>query len=72
MLGEKETRLLKAVSQQEPLEASEEQEATGKRGIMDVVKGFLPKRKEKPAVSQEQPPARPAAKKVTPILKKKK
>lgn len=72
MLGEKETRMLKTVSQQEPLLSGDENDPNRKRGIMDVVKGFLPQRKEKTVVSNEQPVARPASKKVTPILKKKK
>jgi hypothetical protein len=62
IVGEKETKLLKAVSQEEAPTTEEK-----KRGIMDVVKGFLPRRKEK------EPPAKPpGVKKVTPIQYKKK
>lgn len=61
IIGEREGRMMKAVSQQE--EPGEE-----KRGIMDVVKGFLPRRKEK----KEPPETKPEAKKVTPIQVKKK
>jgi len=73
IMGEKETKLLKVVSQQEPLKP-EGEEPQKKRGIMDVVKGFLPRRKEKKIVSDEPqpPPKQPTAKKVTPIQFKKK
>lgn len=73
IMGEKETKLLKAVSQQESIKP-ESEEQPKKRGIMDVVKGFLPRRKEKKVVSEEPqpPPKQPAAKKVTPIQFKKK
>jgi hypothetical protein len=74
IMGEKETKLLKAVSQQEPIKSEEApEEAQKKRGILDVVKGFLPKRKEKKAATEEpQPPKQPTVKKVTPIQYKKK
>ncbi len=65
IIGEREGRLMKAVSQEE-----EKKPAVGdeKRGIMDVVKGFLPQRKEKKAA----PETKPGVKKVTPINVKKK
>lgn len=74
IMGEKETKLLKAVSQQEPVKLEEVTEETQKkRGILDVVKGFLPRRKEKKAAPEEpQPPKQPTVKKVTPIQYKKK
>ncbi len=61
IIGEREGRLMKAVSH-------EEEKGEEKRGIMDVVKGFLPRRKEK----KEAPEAKPGVKKVTPINVKKK
>lgn len=74
IMGEKEGRLLKAVSQQEPASDDTSEEAQKKRGILDVVKGFLPRRKEKKAESDEPqvPSQQPAAKRVTPIHFKKK
>ena len=72
IVGDKETRLLKAVSQQPAAEPSEE-ESPKKRGLLDVVKGFLPRRKEKKTEAEEQSaPKAPAVKKVTPIQSKKK
>ncbi len=68
IVGEREAKLLKAVSQQEPV--SEESDAPKKRGLLDVVKGFLPRRKEKKESSEPQP--QPSVKKVTPIQSKKK
>lgn len=70
IVGDRETKLLKAVSQQEPTGEVEE-ETTKKRGILDVVKGFLPRRKEKTEKSEEALP-KPSVKKVTPIQYKKK
>lgn len=75
IMGEKETRLLKAVSQQKPLKLEEsEEEPQKKRGLLDVVKGFLPRRKEKKAASEEESETSKKAKvkKVTPIQYKKK
>ncbi len=69
IVGERETKMLQAVSQQEPLE--EEKGAPKKRGLLDVVKGFLPRRKEKKSPETPRPPI-PAVKKVTPIQYKKK
>lgn len=73
IVGERDKKLLNAVSQQEAEPEIEETTPTKKRGIIDVVKGFLPKRKEKKEVAEEatQPKA-PAVKKVTPIQYKKK
>lgn len=72
IVGERETKLLKAVSQQEPL-PEVETTAPKKRGILDVVKGFLPRRKEKKEGAEEAAVTeKPAAKKVTPIHYKKK
>ena len=69
IVSERETKLFKAVSQQEP--APGEEEASKKRGLLDVVKGFLPRRKDKK--EQEEQPQKPqAVKKVTPIQSKKK
>lgn len=64
IVGEKETRLLKAVSRQGP--PQEMEDSSKKRGLLDVVKGFLPKRKEKQAATEEAPKA-PTVKRVTPI-----
>lgn len=73
IVGERETKLLKAVSQQEQELESEEASTLKKRGILDVVKGFLPRRKEKKEVVEEEPqPKAPSVKKVTPIQYKKK
>jgi hypothetical protein len=67
IVGERDTKLLKAVSQQEPII---EEESSKKRGILDVVKGFLPRRKEK---KEEAPPVKnTSVKTVTPIQVKKK
>lgn len=70
IVGEREQKMFKAVAQQEPTPV-EEEETPKKRGILDVVKGFLPRRKEKKAAEETPPPA-PAPKKVTPIQSKKK
>ncbi len=73
IVGERETKLLKAVSQQEPAApAASEEEAPKKRGLLDVVKGFLPRRKEKRVEGEEAQPKTQAVKKVTPIQYKKK
>ena len=73
--SEGEEKLIKAVST-EPIEEDEEEESAGKKkGIMDVVKGFLPKRREKPVLkekeSSEPQKKAPAVKTVTPISYKK-
>ncbi len=72
IVGERETKLLKAVSQQEPtVEVSDD--APKKRGLLDVVKGFLPRRKDKKEDGEEIPqPKNQTVKKVTPIQYKKK
>ncbi len=68
VIGEKETKLLNAVSQGEVLK-----EDGGKRGILDVVKGFLPGGKKEKKPSQDQVPQKqPSSKSVTPIHYKKK
>ncbi len=75
IVGDRETKLLKAVSQQEQMSPSVVEEVAPKRrGILDVVKGFLPRRKEKKEVAEEVQPSSkaPAVKKVTPIQYKKK
>lgn len=69
IVGEKETKLLKAVSAQEPIK-EESEDPNKKRGILEVVKGFLPRRKEKR--KEEEPHKPPVVKKVTPIQYKKK
>ncbi len=71
IVGEKDQKLFKAVSQQAPLPSMEPEEAPKKRGLLDVVKGFLPRRKEKKAEGEE-PKAPTQMKKVTPIQSKKK
>jgi len=72
IVGERDQKLFKAVSQQDPLPV-EQEETPKKRGILDVVKGFLPRRKEKKAEGEEHHPQTPAQmKKVTPIQSKKK
>jgi hypothetical protein len=68
IMVDRESRILKAVSQNAS-EATPEEESK-KKGIMDVVKGFLPKRREKRPEDKEF--QKPAAKKVTPIVYKKK
>jgi hypothetical protein len=75
IVSDKESKLLKAVSQQEPTEPDTEEDIpTQKRGLLDVVKGFLPGRKKKEAPAQEPSTSnKPSAvKKVTPIQYKKK
>lgn len=70
LVGEREGRLMKAISQQEA-PVSEEDEK--KRGILDIVKGFLPRRKEKKVETEEPKAVKvPAVKKVTPLQTKKK
>lgn len=72
IVGERETKLLKAVSQQEPT-VEESEDAPKKRGLLDVVKGFLPRRKDKKEMTEEiSQPKTPTVKKVTPIQYKKK
>lgn len=79
---EKEEKLLKAVAKapvEEAVVEEEELESPKKKGILDVVKGFLPRRKEKavpkPAAAQPAPEAQPKPmrrlKMVTPIQRKK-
>lgn len=74
IVSDRESKLMKAVSQQEPALPEPEEEGTPKkRGLLDVVKGFLPRRKEKKAQPEEAaPPKAPSVKKVTPIQYKKK
>src|SRR5579872_3318375 len=62
IVGGKESKLLKTVSQQEPVPIIEE-ETPKKRGLFDVVRGLLPRRKDKK--TDEPQAAKPAAKKVT-------
>jgi hypothetical protein len=70
LVGEREGKLLKAVSQQEPASLASPDEEK-KRGILDIVKGFLPRRKEK-KLETDAPAQAPAVKKVTPLQSKKK
>ena len=73
IVGERDKKLFKAVAQQEPVGTPAPEEAPKKRGLLDVVKGFLPRRKEKKAVEEPQAPKAPTTmKKVTPIQSKKK
>jgi hypothetical protein len=75
IVGDRDKKLFKAVSQQEPIVSFEtDEEAPKKRGLLDVVKGFLPRRKEKKAEGEEPqgPKAPTQMKKVTPIQSKKK
>lgn len=75
IVGERDQKLFKAVAQNEPIVSLEsDEEAPKKRGLLDVVKGFLPRRKEKkPEGEEPQAPKTPAPmKKVTPIQSKKK
>lgn len=68
VIGEKEAKLLNVVSRQGAFT-----EDTGKRGILDVVKGFLPGGKKERKPSQDQGPQKqPPSKSVTPINYKKK
>jgi len=73
IVGERDKKFFKAVSQQEPIVSFEPEEAPKKRGLLDVVKGFLPRRKEKKTEAEEAGPKAPTQmKKVTPIQSKKK
>lgn len=76
IIGEKESKLLKAVSAQEPKkdETTKGEESKKGRGIVEMVKGFLPGgRKEKKVEKVEgEGPSKPAVKRVTPIHYKKK
>ena len=48
IVGERDQKLFKAVAQNEPIVSLQpDEEAPKKRGLLDVVKGFLPRRKEK-------------------------
>jgi hypothetical protein len=69
LIGDKESRLLKTVSQQEAIAPTEENP-----GIGNLVNRFLPKRKEKAAPVDKSLPLvpQPTAKKVTHISNKKK
>ncbi len=70
---EKEEKLLRAVQQAAPQEEEEAEEAYSKkkRPIMDVVKGFLPKKKGKPQGGPaEEKKEAPAPKTVTQIQKR--
>lgn len=68
---EKEEKLLKAVSKavELPSETSEEKK---KKPIMEVVKGLLPRKREKFVLKEGEEKKPPAIKTVTPIKKKKK
>ena len=75
IVGERDQKLFKAVAQNEPIVSLQpDEEAPKKRGLLDVVKGFLPRRKEKKAEGEEPqgPKAPTQMKKVTPIQSKKK
>lgn len=72
--SDREDKLIRQVSR-EVEEEFEEDEESPKKKIVDVVKDFLPKKKQKPTVSAEekempQPPKKPAVKTVTQIQKK--
>jgi hypothetical protein len=78
--SEKEDKLLKAVSKtsavEEEEEIEEEEDHPKKRKILDVVKGFLPRKKERPSTKAEQSASDekkkiPSVKTVTPIQSKK-
>jgi hypothetical protein len=71
IVGERDQKFFKSVSQQEPMVSLEPEESPKKRGLLDVVKGFLPRRKEK-KVEVEETKAPVPMKKVTPIQSKKK
>jgi len=72
IVGERDQKFFKSVSQQEPMVSLEPEEAPKKRGLLDVVKGFLPRRKEKKVEAEETPAPKAPMKKVTPIQSKKK
>jgi hypothetical protein len=75
IVGERDQKLFKAVAQNEPIVSLQpDEDAPKKRGLLDVVKGFLPRRKEKkPEGEEPQAPKAPTQmKKVTPIQSKKK
>jgi hypothetical protein len=74
IVGERDQKLFKAVAQNEPIVSLQPEETPKKRGLLDVVKGFLPRRKEKKVEGEEpQGPKTPTQmKKVTPIQSKKK
>ena len=68
--SEKEQKLIKAVSK-EIVEEDREEEHPGKgRRIMDVVKGFLPRKREKAKEELPSEKKAPVVKKVTQIQKK--
>jgi hypothetical protein len=74
---EKEEKLLKAVSKTAPVEEEVPEEEGKKKGILEVVKGFLPRKKERPVKKEEEegpptpPPKKAPPKTVTPIQYKK-
>lgn len=66
-----EEKLIRAaIKREEKIPELEEEEGKG-RGILDVVKGFLPKKREKAKVSEEEPKEKKKKKTVTPIKRKK-
>lgn len=68
--GEKEERSIRAVQQPEEEESEEVEEGEDKKkGIFQVVKGLLPKRREKPKAEEKKPAVR-QMKTVTPIKQK--
>lgn len=69
---EGEEKLFRGAITRQEKEAMEELVEEGKpRGILDVVKGFLPRKKEKKAEPEEEKKKPPKAKTVTPIKRKK-
>jgi len=73
IVGERESKMFKAVAQQ-PAAPDVEGEPK-KRGLLDVVKGFLPRRKEKEKKEEGEEaktPKVPTVKRVTPLQYKKK
>ncbi len=75
IVGERDQKLFKAVAQNEPIVSLvPDEDIPKKRGLLDVVKGFLPRRKEKKVEGEEPeaPKAPTPMKKVTPIQSKKK
>lgn len=71
VIGEKESKVIKAMSAQAIVEPEVPETGEKKRGLLDVVKGFLPgRKKEKP--TEQVAPEPSNVKKVTQIHKKKK
>ncbi len=63
-----EEKMIRAVAE---VEGAEDEEPGKRKGIMEVVRGFLPRRRERPAAPKEGPREERRTKMVTPIKRKK-